>query len=250
MISGVDERVSTFFPELAGKDDIRLKHFLSMTAGLAWNEDQLPYTDPNNDCIRMNQTNDPIAYAMGREVVAAPGSEFVYNSGLSIALGEIIHRISGWPVDKFAERNLFHPLGITNYTWWAFPNGIVHTGGGLYLRPRDMAKIGCMVLNNGRWQGKQIVSESWIKESIKKQAPDPGPRQGYGYQWWHFPFKVGDQWITAIQAAGNGNQTILIFPRLDLIVVTTAWDTEKALHFIRLMSQNILPAALAGGSGN
>src|SRR5579863_4548172 len=71
-----------------------------MTAGLAWNEDQLPYTDPNNDCIRMNQTNDPIAYAMGREVVAAPGSEFVYNSGLSIALGEIIHRISGWPVDN------------------------------------------------------------------------------------------------------------------------------------------------------
>jgi CubicO group peptidase (beta-lactamase class C family) len=153
-------------------------------------------------------------------------------------------------VDKFAERNLFCPLGITNYTWWAFPNGVFHTGGGLYLRPRDMAKIGCVVLNNGRWHGKQIVSEAWIKESTTKQAPDPGPRQGYGYQWWHFPFKVGDQSITAIQAAGNGNQTILIFPSLDLIVVVTAWDTAKALPFIRLVVQYLLPAALTRATSN
>lgn len=246
LISGVDEKISTFFPEFTGKDDLRLKHFLAMTAGLAWNENAIPYADPANDCIRMNNSSDPVGYVLGQPSIDAPGTKFVYNSGISIALGEIVRKVSGLSVDKFADRNLFQPLGITNFTWWAFTNGVVHTGGGLYMRPRDMAKIGCMMLNRGRWQGKQVVSEWWVNESIKKQAPDPGPVEGYGYQWWHFSFKVPgrDHRITAIQARGHGNQTILIFSSLDLVAVVTAWDLGNAVPFIKLMSQNILPAAL------
>ena len=90
----------------------------------------------------MNNSGDPVGFALGRPVIAAPGTKFTYNGGISLALGEIVRQVSGLSVDKFAERNLFRPLGITNYSWWAFSNGVVHTGGGLQMRPRDMAKSG------------------------------------------------------------------------------------------------------------
>ncbi len=244
LLHGVDEKISSFFPEFAGNDDIRLNHFLSMTAGLDWNEED--HTDSRDDCIRMNRTYDPEHFVLERPVVAAPGTKFAYNSGISVMLGEIIRKVSHLPADKFAETNLFTPLGISNYRWWAFPNGSVHTGGGLYLRPRDMAKIGCLILNNGRWHGKQIVSEDWVRESTKQQPPDDGQglNQGYAYQWWRFSFKCRDQMIPAVQARGYGGQSILIFPSLDLVAVFTAWNTGQVGAFLRLMGQNILPAAL------
>lgn len=244
LIRGVDEKISTFFPEFTDKDDTRLNHFLAMTAGLEWNEED--YADPRNDAVRMNRAPDPVRLVLERSAVAAPGTRFVYNSGLSVALGEAIHKVSGLRADKFAGINLFQPLGITNHTWWAFPNGAIHTGGGLYLRPRDMAKIGCLVLNHGRWQGKQIVSEAWIKESTKPQPPydGQGPNMGYAYQWWRFSFKIGDRMIPAIQARGHGGQSILVVPSLDLVVVFTAWNTGQVTPFLKLMGQNILPAAL------
>src|SRR5438445_126660 len=98
--------------------------------------------------------------------MSSPGSSFGrsigsrYNSGIAITLGEIIYKVSGVRADKFAERYLFAPLGISNYYWWKYPNGTVQTGGGLSLQPRDMAKIGALMLHGGRWQGKQIVSEA------------------------------------------------------------------------------------------
>src|SRR5436190_10646554 len=88
---------------------------------------------------------------------------------VSVALGEIIHQVSGIKADKFAERHLFKPLGVSRYIWSSNASGFVRTGSGLGLRPRDMAKIGYLYLNGGRWQGKQIVSEAWVKESIENR---------------------------------------------------------------------------------
>lgn len=241
LIHGVDEKISTFFPEFTGKDDIRLKHFLSMTAGLDWNENKIPYTDPRNDCIRMDHTNDPVRFLLERPVVAAPGTKFVYNSAIAVTLGEIIRKASGLPVDKFAESNLFKPLGISDYAWRGnFTNGVIHTGGGLYLRPRDMAKIGCMMLNNGRWQGKQIVSEDWVRESTKKQAPD----MGYGYEWWLPRFKVRDQMIPSFLAEGYGGQCIFVFPSLHMVVVFTGWKEPIFGQLRDMMQRYVLPAAI------
>ena len=112
---------------------------------------------------------DFFRYVLERPVATTPGTKFVYNSGVSLMLGEIIYKASGLRADKFAERHLFSPLGITNYFWGKAPNGVVNTLGGLALRPRDMAKIGQLFLNGGRWQEKQIVSEKWVKESTKQQ---------------------------------------------------------------------------------
>jgi CubicO group peptidase (beta-lactamase class C family) len=143
-----------------------------MTAGLAWDESSLPYTDARNDHVAMNHSEDQICYVLERPLVAALGTKFNYSSGISIVLGEIIHKVSGMRADKFAEQHLFKPLGISDYSLLRYPNGLIQTGGGLYLRPRDMGKIGYLLLNGGRWQGKPIVSETWLRESTKQQAPD------------------------------------------------------------------------------
>ena len=185
LIAGVQEKVAKFFPERAelfadgGKDALQLKHLLSMSAGLAWTESGFPYTDARNDAFGLNRSNDPLGYVFAKPVAAPPGREFNYHSGLSIVLGQVVRGASGLDPDKFAERHLFGPLGIANYRWGRLPDGSVHTGGGLWLRPRDMAKLGQLFLDGGRWQGKQIVSEEWVRASTRQQAP----YRGYGYQW-------------------------------------------------------------------
>ena len=245
LIGGVDEKIATFFPEEADlfadakKGSIRIKDCLSMTAGLAWTESGFPYTDPRNDAFGLNRSKDPVRYVFEKPVVAAPGETFVYHTGISVALGEILHQASGlWP-DEFAERHLFGPLGIKDYYWARLPNGSVHTGGGLWLRPRDMAKIGYLFLNGGRWQGRQIVSEDWIRESSKQQAP----YRGYGYQWWLHSFRTHDRAIDAYAAQGLGGQFIMVIPDLQMVAVFTGWNlgplTEQPFD---MLQRFILPA--------
>jgi len=141
LMRGVEEKIAAFFPEYAdifadsAKDMLRLQHFLAMTA-LAWDERTYPLTDARNDHVSLNRSKDPIRYALERPVIWAPGTQFVYNSGMTITLGEIIYKVSGMRADKFAERYLFAPLGISSYYWWKYPNGTVQTGGGLSAAAR------------------------------------------------------------------------------------------------------------------
>jgi len=248
MIAGVDEKLSTFFPEYktvfesegSAKAAINLKHLLSMTAGLSWDESSLSYTDPRNDSVAMNHSEDPIRYVLERPLVAAPGKTFNYSSGISIVLGEIIHKVSGMRADKFADQHLFKPLGISDYSWLKYPNGLVQTGGGLYLRPRDMGKIGYLLVNRGRWRGKQIVSEAWLRESTKQQAPD----RTYGYQWWLGQLPVGNRRVVTYGAQGRGGQFILAMPDLHLVAVCTGWNDANGLgeQAFDMLERFVLPA--------
>jgi CubicO group peptidase (beta-lactamase class C family) len=246
LIRGVDEKISVFFPEYSDifadgkKDTIELKHCLSMTAGLSWDEWTYPYADTRNDHVSMNRSSDPVRYALERPVVAPPGTKFSYNSGIAITLGEIIYKVSGLRADKFAERYLFRPLGISNYYWLKYPNGVVQTGGGLLLRPRDMAKIGYLFLNRGGWQGKRIVSEDWIRQSTIQHAPD----RDYGYQWWLGRLRVRDRTVAACGAQGRGGQFIIVFPELQMVAVFTGWNDNASWDQpFDMLQQYILPAA-------
>jgi CubicO group peptidase (beta-lactamase class C family) len=246
LIRSVDEKISTFFPEYGDifadgkRDAICLKHLLSMTAGLSWDEWTNSYTDVRNDHVAMNRSNDPVRYALERPVVAAPGTKFAYSSGVSIVLGEIIYKVSGLRADKFAERHLFAPLGISEYSWLRYPNGVVQTGGGLSLRPRDMAKIGYLVLQGGRWQEKQIVSERWLEESLKQHAPDAA----YGYQWWLGQLQAGDRKVAVGGAQGRGGQFILVMPSVQMAAVFTGWNDGNGLgeQPFDMLRRFILPA--------
>jgi CubicO group peptidase (beta-lactamase class C family) len=257
LIHSVNDKISTFFPEYADiftnrdKANLRLKDFLSMSAGTSWDEWNHPYNDPRNDAVAALLSPDPIRYILERPMVAAPGAKFAYNTGISIVLGEIIRGVSGLPADKFAERYLFEPLGITDFYWAKTSGDIVETGGGLFLRPRDMAKIGFLFLNGGRWQGKQVVGKDWIKQSTTNQAGTMNlpswvqAADGYGYQWWLGSLKAGDQTAKFYGARGRAGQYILIFPEQQMVAVFTGLNDNILMNQpLDMMQRYILPAAL------
>ena len=254
LIGGVDEKVSSLFPDYGDvfadhqRDGIRLKDLLTMSAGLSWDEWTHPYGDSRNDLAIMDQSKDRLRYVLTRPVTAPPGVKFAYSGGVSYMLGEIVRRQSGMRTDQFAARYLFGPLGITNCFWWKYPDGAVDAGGGLVLRPRDMAKIGSLFLNGGRWQGKQIVSEQWVADSTRnyvdaRQFPPWIKGDGYGYQWWVRSFQVNGRTVFSYHAAGLGGQFVFVFPSLQMVAVFTGWnDGSLGVQPFDMVERYILPA--------
>jgi CubicO group peptidase (beta-lactamase class C family) len=219
LIRSVNEPIFSFFPELADlrspeRDRIQLVHALTMSMGLKWVE-ATPATGDDNDEVRMHRASDPCRYVLGLPATAPPGQEFFYNTGALTLVSAVVRKATGRPLDEFARAMLFEPLGITN-AGWSRVKGDTDAGGGLRLRPRDMAKIGQLVLAGGRWNGRQIVSKDWIEASTtwKLKATD---EQSYGYLWWGGGSKF--PWIGAL---GRGGQYIRIVPSLDLVVAVTA----------------------------
>ena len=221
------------------RDSIRIKHLLAMTAGLYWDEWTYPYDDIRNTHVGLARSPDPVRYALELDVMAPPGTVFLYNSGMSITLGRIVNNATGLTVDSFAEQYLFGPLGITDYYWYSYPDGTFQTGGGLWLRPRDMAKFGLLYLNGGRWGDVQVLSEAWVNESVQQHAPGVG----YGYQWWLGYYGVGGQVIEGYSARGRGGQYIFVLPERDLVAVFTGWnDNELAAQAHEMFRDYILAA--------
>ncbi|MDA9477077.1 penicillin-binding protein [Bradyrhizobium sp. CCBAU 65884] len=225
LIRGVDEPIFSFFPELSDlrspeKDRIRLAHVLTMSMGLKWVEATPATGDDDNDETRMHMAWDPCRYVLGLPVTAAAGQEFFYNTGALTLVSAIIRKATGRPLDEFARENLFEPLGITGTAWGRY-RGDTDAGGGLRLRPRDMAKIGQLVLAGGRWNDRQIVSKAWIEASTaeKIKATDD---QSYGYLWWRGQARLNDRKVAWVGALGRGGQSIRIVPELDLVVAVTA----------------------------
>ncbi|MCG2461619.1 beta-lactamase family protein [Flavobacteriaceae bacterium F89] len=226
LISDLDLPLQSFFTNYLDTLNtntwpVSLKHALTMSAGLEWNEEDILYTNPKNDAVRMNQSSDMYSFVLKRNMAdeGRPGNQFEYNSGLSVLLGGVLLDVTGIPADRYAEKTLFNRLGIKHYNWQSLTDK-VHTGGGLWLRPRDFLKIGQLVLDNGKWNGQQIISESWIEESTAFQLPIKESNDwGYGYQWWRGIFHVGQTKFPEINAAGYGGQFLFVVPDLDLVVL-------------------------------
>jgi len=253
MIGSVNEKVYEFFPEYKGtrwidqKYDINLKHVLTMTAGLDWDEITNLHPHYKNPNTGMYRTDHPIKYILNKRKVATPGERWNYNSGLTVLLGGIIKNTSGRYADKFAEQYLFKPLGIADYKWLKHPDGTIYTHGDLFLKPRDMAKIGYIMLNQGKWENKQIVSNAWIQESIREHI-DTFKGYGYGYQWRCGKTLICDQEIEAFWASGTGGQKIYVFPKLDLVVVFTSKIFDNKSGHARnesLLANFVIPAVVA-----
>ena len=173
LFTDLDRKIGSFFPEYeevmkpAWKDSITLRHCLTMTAGIEWNEWGVPYEDARNEYASLNARYDLFDYVFQKDLVGTPGTEFNYCGGQSLILGGVIKNTSNLNADQFAEMFLFKPLGIRKFEWWKSHDGAIRTDGGLLMRSRDMAKIGLLFLHNGRWKGRQILSERWVSESVK-----------------------------------------------------------------------------------
>jgi CubicO group peptidase (beta-lactamase class C family) len=225
LIRSVNEPIFSFFPELSDlrtpeKDRIQLLHALTMSMGLQWVEATPDTGDDNNDEARMHRAPDPCLYVLSLAATAPAGQEFFYNTGALTLVSAIIRKATGRPLDEFARETLFEPLGITEVEW-SRVKGDTDAGGGLRLRPRDMAKIGQLVLAGGRWNDRQVVSKAWIETStaLKIKATDD---QSYGYLWWLGRSLLNRREVHWVGALGRGGQYIRIVPELDLVVAVTA----------------------------
>lgn len=230
----LDAPIPAFFPDLqgrfgAGLEQVTLRHVLTMTAGLEWNEMSVPYTERENDEIQLYYTKDPVAMVLARPLRDPPGQRWYYNGGLTQVLAGIIERRTGKPLDAYAEEALFAPLGITDYEWLGsslWPDGTSPSAAsGLRLKARDLAKIGSLFLNRGQWQGQQIVPAEWVALSTQRHVEDiawsAGGIYGYGFMW--YPGRVqGDNGYPVVRAMGNGNQRIFILPDQKLAVTVFA----------------------------
>lgn len=229
-LSDLDAPVVSFFPEYADlrtpeKDRITLRHLLAMTSGLDWPERAISLDDWANILRQGWSASDPYRFVLARPVAKTPGTAWNYNSGGVWLLGVILRKISKQPIEEFAEKALLGPLGIQDEVWGRFPNGDAATSGGLRLRPRDLAKLGQLVLDGGVWHGRQIVSAGWIKQMIAPQSPRGwwfGFARSYGFLWWQGQSQIGDRGIEWVGALGRGGQRLYVVPTLSLVVAVTA----------------------------
>lgn len=226
--------IGSFFPDLAHRvgedlDQVTLHHVLTMTAGLQWNEMEVPYTDRDNDEIQLYYTEDPVGLVLARPLVEKPGTRWYYNGGLTQVVAGLIERKTGKPIDKFAEEALFAPLGITDYEWLGsslWPEGSSPSAAsGLRLTGRDLAKIGSLYLHRGRWQGKQVIPADWIARSSQRHIKDNpwGPPGVFGYGYFWYPGHTeGEAGFPLVRASGNGDQRIFVLPAHDTVVTVLA----------------------------
>ncbi len=229
LIESVDQRVVDFFPELeianldARKQRITLEHLLTMSDGMDWHELDYPYDDERNTLGQMWVSEDAVQHVLDRPMAREPGEQFSYNSGTSIVLGGILEQVTGSSPPAFAREYLFDPLGIGDVSWALTTGGHYHTDGGLYMTPRDMARLGYLMLHNGLWEGEQLISPEWVAQSTTAHYYTPWG-MGYGYQWWTLPRSQ------AYAATGHYDQRIYIDPERDLVAVFTANIADDDPH--------------------
>jgi CubicO group peptidase (beta-lactamase class C family) len=228
-MSNVNQSIFNFFPNYDScrtsvKKKITLKHILTMSAGF-YEEDDFKDQGPDNY----------IRYILNSKMENNPGEKFRYSSKCSNLLGGIIYMLEKKQADEFAKDVLFNKLGISEF-FWEKENGVLPCDAGLQLYPRDMVKIGLLVLNNGNWNGEQIIPEEWIIASTKPNVAE-SEFFDYGYQWWYRSKRNKSWWNDPVQgsksehdmflALGAGGQYIMVIRDLNMVIVTTASDYSR-----------------------
>jgi CubicO group peptidase (beta-lactamase class C family) len=241
------------FPEYADLRDepARLKilvgHALTMTMGVEWDE-TLPYSDPRNGERLMEEAPDRYRFVLERPIVAPPGARWIYNGGTTALIAKLVARGVGRPLMEFATERMFGPLGIRDVEWITDRVGEPIAASGLRMRPRDLATIGQLLLNQGRWGDRELVPPAWLRASVEPRAEiDAFVR--YGYQWWLASSGLGDRAVPWIAAFGNGGQRLFVLPELEMVVVVTAGNynqPDQRRTPLAVLNQFVLPALAVG----
>jgi CubicO group peptidase (beta-lactamase class C family) len=234
-------------PDLEQRRRWTIRHALTMTLGIEWNED-LSYDDPRNGQTMMDRAADPYRHVLSRPIIAAPGERWIYCGGATALIGKILENGTKQKLPDYARAVLFDPLGLAATEWRVGPNGERNFAAGVSMRPRDLARIGQMLLDKGKAGDRQIVPGDWLEESFKPQVTIRDRRE-YGCQWYlgEIVFNSADgpraeRWMAAI---GNGGQRLIVFPRLELVIVMTAGNynrPDQGRPPNRVLTEVILPS--------
>lgn len=245
-IDGLDSRVDELLPGDTVPTELTLRHLLTMTAGLEWNE-MVAYTNPANDELQMSLADRPYRFVLDKPAQQKPGKVFNYNGGLTQLLVEILEQNTGQPIEDYAREQLFEPLGIERYSWKRHRNGQAWGASGLRLSATDFARLGMLYLQNGFWQGKSVVPASWVEQSYRPWIDADLPvKFDYSLHWWIPGYERAGEPIQVLMAQGNGGQYLVLFPQYELLIVTLGGYYNQflamgsAIH--GLVLRDILPA--------
>lgn len=218
----LDENIYDIFPDHINafskifRPVITVEHLLTMTSGVTFNESGIV------------SGNDWLGSFLNASVNGKPGTEFQYNSLNTYVLSAIVTKRTGETLTEYLTPRLFGPLGITKYYWETCPKGITKGGWGLFLCAEDMAKLGQLYLQRGKWNGQQLVSEYWIEISTARHLKTQNDTYGYGYQLWM------EQRPGSFEYNGMLGQNVIIYPDMDMVLVTNAGNKEMFQDCIML----------------
>jgi CubicO group peptidase (beta-lactamase class C family) len=266
-LAGVDAKVFGFFPERHPKHpdprklQVTVEDLLTMSSLLEC-DDENQASSGNEE--RMYVTEDWLGFFLdlpikgfapwaGKPKDSPFGRSFSYCTAGVFTLGQVIERATKRPIPDFAREALFAPLGIEKLTWVYSPLHKAQTGGGLRIRSRDLAKLGQLYLDGGRWHGRQVIPEAWVKTSTAAhvQATDTNT---YGYLWWRQDFVAGGRTFPAFFMSGNGGNKVVVIPSAKLVaVITSTFYNSRGMHeqTAKLLTDYILaalPSSSEGGS--
>lgn len=245
----LDDLVTGLLPDYASllendsaKRGITLRHLLAMRAGFDWPELSIPYSNQSNPLNGLIVSDNWVEHALSQPMAAQPGVLFCYNSGISTVVSAIFQEEMGIRADQFASQALFAPLGIEEWSWSLTPTGLTCGGWGLSLRPRDMAKIGNLVLGDGVYADQRIISAEWLDLSFHPETHFTNGQE-YGLHWWLEPVTEFSGVEPVPAALGYGGQAIYAIRELDLVVVITAEEYNSYIYPPPVILHNyVLPA--------
>ncbi|MEE9411075.1 MAG: serine hydrolase [Candidatus Heimdallarchaeota archaeon] len=234
-LESTNQKALDFFPNITfynpdpRKSNITIENLLTMSTGLEWT-DEVNY-------FPMVTSNNQIEYAFSRPMIQDPGAVWNYDTGGTHILSAIIEEATGNSTLEFAKEHLFDPIGISNYTWSQDKQGYYFGGFGIYMTARDMARFGYLYLNNGTWDGKQIISSDWIENSTKPSwSLTADGALSYGYLWWLRPN------LGFYGAKGRYSQMIYVIPKYDIVVTFTSNIEPGTYDTDYLIENYVIPA--------
>lgn len=225
--------------------ELTVANALTMTLGLDWNED-LPYQNPANSEIEMEKAPDRYRFIFSRRFIAAPGTRWIYGAAGPQLIAKLIVKGTGQSLPDFARANLFEPVGVGVTQWTKGYDGEPSPASGLRMTPRDLARVGQLILNRGKWGDRSVVPAAWLDASFQPYVPCDELRH-YGYFWYSGDFQYGAppnrpiaHWIGAF---GYGGQRLFVLPSLDVVIAITCGnyaDENQWIPPIRVVREVVL----------
>ncbi len=235
-LPGPDHSALALFPEIRAamppsersrKDAILIRHLLSMSAGLEWND------SPENgfrDSQKLQAGSDWDAHVWRRPLVAPPGTVFNYNSGLSQLMASLVKRSTGESLESYVRDHLFEPLGIRSYRWWKTPDGNATAGWGLSLSLGDLVKLGELMREGGSWRGRRVLASSWV-DAMTTRASAADASRDYGYQWWIFRPRPRPAYA-ALGAYGDHRTAVAVIPSRRMVIAVSGSGADVAPYLM------------------